>query len=173
MPTWAQDDRVGAERDRVPHVTEHGERLGAQPHRLGEPRGRRGERGRAVQRVPAPDRAGHPVQADIEIGQFALDGAELPGLEEGVDPPQPAPHLGPGAAHSAGRFQHPLRQPGSLGHAFGGGAGQLAGAEGVQQGLRVAGRLGGFQGVAADLAGPLVLAAVHQRLGVAGGHPGA
>ena len=50
---------------------------------------------------------------------------------------QPAPHLDPGAAEGIGGPDHPFRQPGPLGQALGGGAGQLARPQRVDQRDRV------------------------------------
>ena len=122
--------------------------------------------------MPSPDRAAEPVQARTEVGQLTLYAPQLARLEQGVNPPQPAPHLGPGAAEDVGRRQHPLRQHGPLGQAVGGAAGQLPGPQRVDQRDRIARRLGRGQRVPADRPGPLVLAPVHQRLRVAGRDPG-
>jgi len=127
--------------------------------------------------VPLSHRTAEPFQAGTEVGELARDAPELAGLEQGIDMPQPAPHLHPGAADGVGGPEHPSRQPGPFGHAVGGAAGQLAGAERVDQRDR-AGRgpgrsPGGGQRVPADLPGPVVLTLVDQRLGVPGGYPGA
>ena len=92
------DHGAGAERGRVPHVAEQLESLAGQSRRLGVAPGRLRERRRAHQEVELPDRAAEPFQAGAEIGEVTLDALQLAGLEQGVDPPQAAPHLDPGAA---------------------------------------------------------------------------
>ena len=168
----AQDHRAGAERDRVSHVVEHRERLPRQPHCLAVAPGRQRERGGGVQEVPASERSGEPFQADLEIGELTMNAPQLTGLKQGVDPPQPAPHLEPSAAHRVGGIEHPARQHGPLGDSVGGAAGQLPGAQRVHEHDRVVRRSGGGQRVPADLPRAVVLTAVHQRLRVSRGDPG-
>ena len=153
-PAWHKITEQTAERDRVSHVAEHLERLAGQPRRLGEAPGRQRERGSALQEVPSPERAAEPVQAGTEVGELTLDAPQLTGLEQGVDPPQPAPHLDPGAAQRVGGLQHPGRQHGPLGQALGGAAGQLPGPQRVDERGRVARRFGGGQRVPANQTPP-------------------
>jgi hypothetical protein len=167
-----EDRRASAEGDVVRHVAHQLERLPGQPHRLGEAPGGQRECGGGLQQVPSARGDADSLQADLEVGQLVLDASWLASLEEGVDPPQPAPHLDPGTAGAARGIEHPLRQHGPLGNSLGGAASQLAGTEGVHEGQRVARRFGDGQRVPADLACPFVPAAVDQGLGVTGRHPG-
>jgi hypothetical protein len=167
-----QDHRQRTERRRVSHVAEQLERLAGQPRRVGETPGGQRERGCALQVLPLPDRTAEPVQAGAEVGELTLDGPQLTGLEQSVDPPHPAPHLDPGAAEGVGGLEHPARQHDPFGQPLRGGAGQLPGPERVDQRDRIARRFGGGQRVPADRPRPVVLAPVHQRLRVPGGHPG-
>ena len=168
----AQDHGHRAERSRVPHVVEHLERLAGQPPRLAEAPGRQREVRRVGQVMPLPYRAAQPFQAGAEVSELTLDIPELTSLKQGVDPPQPAPHLDPGAAEGIGRLEHPFRQHDPLSEALGGAAGQLAGPERVDERDRFVRRVGAEQRLPANLSGAVILAPVHQRLRVLGRHPG-
>ena len=122
--------------------------------------------------MPSGERPGEPFHAAFEVGELTPDGPQLTGLKQGVDPPQAAPQLKPGAARGVSGLEHPARQHGPFGDSVGGAAGQLAGPERVHERDRVPRRSGRGQRVPADLSRPVVLAAVHQRLRVPRGDPG-
>jgi len=168
----AEDRRAAAERDRVSHVGEHLVRLPGQLVRLGEAPGRQRERRRGLHEVQSGERPGEPFHAAFEVGEFTPDVPQLTGLKQGVDPPQPTPQLEPGAARGVSGLEHPAGQHGPFGDSVGGAARQLPGPERVHQRDRVPRRSGRGQRVPADLSGPVVLAAVHQRLRVPRGDPG-
>ena len=123
--------------------------------------------------MPLPYRAAQPFQAGAEVSELTLGTPELTGLKQGVDPPQPAPHLDPGAAEGIGGLEHPPRQHDPLGEALGGAAGQLAGPERVDERDGFVRCVSARQRLPAHLSAAVILAPVHQRLRVTGRHPGA
>ncbi|HTX28060.1 MAG TPA: hypothetical protein VME19_13695 [Streptosporangiaceae bacterium] len=62
-----------------------------------------------------PDRTAEPFQEGAKVRELTLDFPKLAGLEQDIDPPEPAPHLGPGAAEVVGHLKHPSGQHGPLG----------------------------------------------------------
>jgi len=168
----AHERRVGAERGGMADALHRLECLEARAARFVETGGRLGQPGAGDEQVPLRQGPANVTHAPIEPRSLRRDGRELPSLPVDVDAPEPSPHLDRRTAKDEAGVDHPLGENQALGPLLRAAQGQLAGAEGGDDGRDVPRLVGEGDGVGTGLHRRLVVAGVDQGFGEASQEPG-